>query len=152
MKMWVWEEDYPPKYKDNFLKIAQTKPYPALSCHALPSPPYYSGLLGCALTYESSLSLSLSTLSLSTAPPPTQVGHLLRLPLSLTRSTETNYLCYPTTSLVSHQIYISMAGWSEVNQFAQTKPSSVLPSPVPNFYFTLTLLCHYIDITLSFLG
>ena len=41
--------------------------------------------------------------------------------------TETDALCYPTTSLVSSQLTLYMAGWCELSQCAQPKPSYALP-------------------------
>ena len=35
-----------------------------------------------------------------------------------------------STSVVSSQITIWMAGWSEINQFAQAKPNFAMPYPV----------------------
>ena len=98
--------------------IAQPKSSPALPCPTLPSPNPNPGLLGFALTCFSSLSLYSLSLSL-----------LLKSAIYSGSSifVETENLCYPTTCVVSHQITINMVAWSEVNQFAQPKPSSALP-------------------------
>ena len=72
-----------------------------------------------------SVSLSLSSSSYSsrpfTQPAPTSAKS--------TQFTESDALCYPTTSVVSTQITILMAVWSEVNQFAQPMPIAAMPCP-----------------------
>ena len=127
-------------FHDKLVRVKLRNPSPDLSYLALP----ITWALELALTCFSSLS-SLSGLSgLSHSSQPfTQAAILF---------TETDALCYLIASVVSSHITIYMAGWSEVTSLYNQSPDLArpsLPSPIPNFDITLTLLQHYFDITMT---
>ena len=77
----------------------------------MPSPNHNPGLLGCALSCTLCLSLSLPTRPLKSAVYSASSN-------SVHFSTENDYLCYPTTSVVSHGLKFTWHGGLKVTSLS----------------------------------
>ena len=86
--------------------------------------------LGCALTCNSSSPLSLCLFK----------SAIYLESCNTAQFTESDSLCYPTTSVVSSQITIYMVGWSEVTSLHNPSPALLCPC--------LPILCLYLTISL----
>ena len=107
-------------------------PSPALPCLALT----INWALGCALTCNSSLCLSYLIIIYSSQP----FTQTTVFQSNYLEFTETDALCYPTTSVVSSHSTIFIVWWSEVTSLHNPSPDLPCPAlPSPCLYIPISL-------------